>query len=83
LAERLPEIGFIEPEGTYLLWLDFRKLGFWANELETFLADEAKLLVNGAPGAEGYLRVNIACPRAVLETALFQLEKAVRKQEAR
>jgi cystathionine beta-lyase len=81
LKARLPEIGFIEPESTYLLWLDFRALGYWANELEVFLAEEAKLLVNGAPGAEGFLRVNIACPRAVLEGALFQLEQAVRKKK--
>jgi len=77
--EKLPEIDFIEPEGTYLLWIDCRSLGFWAKELEGFLADEAQITVNGAPGAEGFLRINLACPKATLEKAFFQLERAVKK----
>ena len=77
--EKLPEIDFIEPEGTYLLWLDCRKLGFWAKELEAFLADEAKVILNGAPGAEGFIRINVACPRAILEKAFPQIERAIRR----
>ncbi|MDR2615435.1 MAG: pyridoxal phosphate-dependent aminotransferase [Oscillospiraceae bacterium] len=80
VGERLPEIGWIEPEGTYLLWLDFRGLGFWARELEAFLADEAQILLNSEPGAEGFMRVNVACPRAVLKQALLRLERAVRRR---
>jgi len=77
--EKLPEIEFIEPEGTYLLWIDCRKLGFWAKELESFLADEAQITVNGAPGAEGFLRINLACPRSTLKKAFSQIERAIRK----
>ncbi|MDR3239275.1 MAG: pyridoxal phosphate-dependent aminotransferase [Clostridiales bacterium] len=77
--EKLPEIDFIEPEGTYLLWFDCRKLGLWAKELEAYIADEAQVLLSRAPGAEGFLRINIACPRATLEKAYLRLEQAVRK----
>ncbi|MDR3239892.1 MAG: pyridoxal phosphate-dependent aminotransferase [Clostridiales bacterium] len=76
---KLPEIDFIEPEGTYLLWLDCRKLGLWAKELEAYIADEAQVLLNRAPGAEGFLRINIACPRATLEKAYLRLAQAIKK----
>jgi cystathionine beta-lyase len=79
LQERLPEISLVEPEGTYFLWLDCRRLGVWQKELETYIADEAQILLNGAPGAEGFIRLNIACPKATLEKAFGQLEKAIRK----
>jgi cystathionine beta-lyase len=81
MSDNLPGIKLIEPEGTYLLWIDFRKLGYWAKELELFLADEAKILLTGAPGAEGFLRVNIACPLSVLKKAFAQLERAVSKRK--
>jgi cystathionine beta-lyase len=80
LRKRLPELTLIEPEGTYLLWLDFRPLGFFAKELEAFIADEARILLGGAPGGEGFQRVNIACPRSTLEKAFTRLEAAVRKK---
>jgi cystathionine beta-lyase len=79
LSERIPEITLIEPEGTYLVWLDFRELGFWAKELDAFLSDEAKVLLGGAPGGEGFQRINIACPRSTLEKAFAQMETAIRK----
>jgi cystathionine beta-lyase len=77
VKERLPDIGWTEPEGTYLLWLDFRRAGFWAKELEAFISDEAKVLLNSEPGAEGFLRLNLASPRAVIEKALMRIEAAL------
>ncbi|SEW15725.1 MalY/PatB family protein [[Clostridium] fimetarium] len=77
--EKLPEIDVIEPEGTYLLWIDCRRLGFWAKDLDSFLADEAQVTLSGSPGAEGFLRINLACPRSTLEKAFSQLERAVKK----
>jgi len=77
--DKLPEIDFIEPEGTYLLWIDCRRLGFWAKELDSFLADEAQIALSGAPGAEGFLRINLACPRSTLIKAFSQLERAIKK----
>lgn len=81
LQEKLSEITLIEPEGTYLIWLDFRKLGLTEEEREHLIVNEAKLWLDsgvmfGASG-EGFERVNIACPRAVLKEALERLERAV------
>lgn len=82
LTERLPEIKLIEPEGTYLLWLDFRELGLTETEREELIVNKAKLwLDSGAifgAGGEGFERINIACPRSTLRQALEQLETAVR-----
>lgn len=81
LAEHLPQIKLIEPEGTYLIWLDFRALGLPEEKLEHLIVHEAKLwLDSGAifgSAGEGFERVNIACPRAVLKEALDRLYRAV------
>jgi len=77
LAERLPKIKLIEPEGTYLLWLDFRELGQTQAELDDIITNKAKLWLSfgtvfGKDG-EGFWRINIACPREILKTALERL----------
>ncbi len=81
LAEHLPQIKLIEPEGTYLIWLDFCALGLPEEKLEHLIVHEAKLwLDSGAifgSAGEGFERVNIACPRAVLKEALNRLYRAV------
>ena len=81
LKERLPEITLIEPEGTYLIWLDFRKLNLPEEELEELIVKKANLwLDSGAifgKVGEGFERINIACPRKTLQQALVQLEDAV------
>lgn len=81
LQSRIPRIRLVEPEGTYLLWLDCRALGLGAEELEDLVANRAGLwLDRGAvfgPCGEGYERINVACPRATLERALTRLERAV------
>jgi cysteine-S-conjugate beta-lyase len=83
LKTRLPDIRMIKPEGTYLVWLDFRELGMTQKELNRFLIHEAGIgLSDGAlfgPGGEGFQRINIACPRSLLKMGLEQLEKAVMK----
>jgi len=82
LQTRLPEVKLIEPEGTYLLWLDFKALHLNEKELEHLIVDKAHLwLDSGAmfgPDGEGFERINIACPRATVEKALKQLEAAIR-----
>lgn len=81
LKEHIPQIDLIEPEGTYLVWLDFRKLGLSEEERERMLSDKAKLwLDSGAmfgENGEGFERMNIACPRETLLKALRQLEAAI------
>jgi cystathionine beta-lyase len=77
----LPQVELIEPEGTFLLWLDFRELGLAPDDLTTFLRKKAKWAVTRGPafGAEGvgFARLNIACTRARLASALDQLEDAL------
>ncbi|MDR0858520.1 MAG: pyridoxal phosphate-dependent aminotransferase [Oscillospiraceae bacterium] len=76
LRDNLSNVKLIEPEGTYLLWLDFREFGLWANELKAFTAYDAGVILSSEAGAEGFLRVNAACPRSVLEKAMTKLAKA-------
>ena len=83
LEENLPQIKLIEPEGTYLIWLDCRGLGLREEELEYLIVHEAKLWLDagtifGKAGA-GFERINIACPRVVLEEAMARLCRAVKK----
>ncbi len=84
IAERIPEIKVVEPEGTYLLWLDCRGLGLHDEELDSFIKEKAKLLLEPGTifgiGGSGFQRMNIACPRSRLLEALQRLEKAVRGQ---
>ncbi len=85
IDERLPQIDVIEPEGTYLVWLDFNKLDMSHEELEQFVQDEARLALDegyifGESG-KGFERINIACPRLVLQEGLERLEKAIKAKE--
>ena len=78
---RLPKLSMILPEGTYLVWVDFRKLGLDNGALEDLILHKAGLwLDSGAifgPVGEGFQRFNIACPRATLQRALEKLEAAI------
>lgn len=81
LAEKLPQIHLIEPEGTYLLWLDFRALKLSSSELDDFITKKARLWLDDGPifgqGGEGFQRMNIACPRSVVEIAMDRLKWAI------
>jgi len=82
LAANLPKIKLIEPEGTYLLWLDFRELGLSMSELDELITHKAKLWLSagttfGESGGDGFWRINIGCPRSVLREALERLEQAM------
>ncbi|WP_371380053.1 MalY/PatB family protein [Sporomusa aerivorans] len=82
-AERIPAIKVIKPEATYLLWLDCRALAMPPDELQRFFLEQAKVALNegstfGKSGT-GFMRINIACRRAVLAEALRRIEAAVNK----
>ncbi|MFU0827471.1 MAG: Cystathionine beta-lyase PatB [Lachnoclostridium sp.] len=81
LEKYIPEVKLVEPEGTYLIWLDFNNLGLSEEELEDFIVKKAKLWLDGGtmfgPEGKGFQRVNIACPRETLSRALYQLKGAV------
>mgnify|MGYP000459828074 FL=1 len=79
--ERIPRIKVIKPEGTYLIWLDCRQLGLSAKDLNNFMLKKAGVALDdgdwfGTEG-EGFMRINIACPRSVLEEGLKRIERAV------
>ncbi len=80
ISQRLPKIQIIEPEGTYLVWLDFRSFDLPASEINKIIEKDAKIaLDDGAifgTGGMGFQRINIACPRSILKTALERLYEA-------
>ena len=77
----LPEINVIHPEGTYLVWLDFRRLNLRADELSDLMVNQAKVALDdgywfGEQGI-GFERINIACPRSLLKDGLQRIKNAV------
>lgn len=79
--KNIPKIKVIKPHGTYLVWLDCRELGMDSMALRSFMREKARVafddgFVFGA-GGEGFQRMNIACPRAILEEALSRIAAAV------
>lgn len=83
LREKLPDIALIEPEGTYLVWLDLRKLGLTEQQQRQLIVQDAKLWLDTGTlfgqGGEGFERINIACPRTTIKQAMQRLERAVHK----
>lgn len=84
IETKLSKIKVIKPEGTYLAWLDCRELGMNAEDLERFFQKEAKVAFDEGYkfglGGEGFTRVNMACPRALLEEGLNRIEKALNQK---
>lgn len=81
LEEQIPQVKAVKPEGTYLLWVDFRSLGLSRKELEELIVKKAGLWLDsgdifGAAG-RGFERINVACPRSVLTEALERLARVV------
>lgn len=80
--ENIPEIKPNIPDATYLVWLDCRDLGLNNDELKKFMIEKAKIGLNEgwtfSRSLSGFMRLNAACPRSVLEKALVQLDEAVK-----
>ena len=81
LQQHIPWIRLVEPEGTYLLWLDCRGLRLSSFELDEFIIKKAGLWLDsgaifGAAG-KGFQRINVACPRSVLQEALERIQRAI------
>lgn len=81
MEERIPSVKLIKPEAMYLLWLDFRKLGLSQSDLKKFLTEEAKLGLNDGQSfgdnGIGFMRLNIAAPKIVVEEVMHRLELAI------
>ena len=78
VEKNLPGVRMIDTQGTYLIWLDFRQTGLTVEELDHKIIYEAGLwLVCGkifGKTGEGFERINVACPRAVLQEALDRIQ---------
>jgi cystathionine beta-lyase len=84
LKNKLPQIKAYEPQASFLIWLDCKGLGLSQPELTKLFKDKAGLALNdgsifGKEG-EGYMRMNIGCPRSVIEESLNRLKKAVEQK---
>jgi cystathionine beta-lyase len=87
LHEHLPRIRFRVPEATFLLWLDFRDLGIPQKQLADWLIHRAGVGMNDgtvfSPGGAGFMRMNVATSRKILEQALNQIREAFPPQPNR
>lgn len=82
-AESLPELAVMPLEGTYLAWIDIKPLGMTSEEVAAYIHEKAKVRIN--PGTmygqagEGYIRINFACPRSVLQDALERITSVLKQ----
>jgi len=82
ISRYLPEVKVGKPEGTYLAWLDCRQAGIVGNPHEFWLKQARVALNDGADfgrGGEGFVRLNFACPRALLSQALERMRAALQR----
>jgi len=83
IRNNITQIEVIEPEGTYLVWLDFRKLRIDPDKMKRFLRQKAKVVLDDGSkfgrGGEGFQRINIACPRTTLQKALERIHNAIKE----
>ncbi len=81
LALHLPQVKVVRPEASFLVWLDCRALGLSHDALIDLFVNRARLALNDGEmfghGGEGFMRMNVGCPRAVLQEALERLRDAV------
>jgi cystathionine beta-lyase len=81
LENEIPAIKLPIPEGTYQIWLDFRKLNHSNEELAKFLSQDSGLALNQGftygPGGDGFARMNIASPKSMIVDAMDRLKTAV------
>ncbi|WP_420645260.1 MalY/PatB family protein [Candidatus Leptofilum sp.] len=84
LAEHLPQLHLLPAEGTYLVWLDCRALGLTPAERKKLIFEDARVYLDEGemfgPEGEGFERINLACPRALLAEALDRLAAVIGKQ---
>jgi cystathionine beta-lyase len=81
MAEHLPQVTIIPPEGTYLVWCDFNQLGLSPEARKELIMQQARVYLDEGelfgPEGEGFERFNLACPRSILVDALERIRTAV------
>lgn len=84
IKNKIPNIKVYRPEGTYLIWLDFTESGIESAKLQEFLVNKARVAMNAGESfgesGKGFARMNIACPRYMVEESLKRLEMALKKE---
>lgn len=79
--ERIPELSVVPPEGTYLLWLNCLQLFSDHTKIHPFFLDKARVALDEGrwfgEGGEGFMRLNFACPRSLLQKGLTRIERAI------
>ena len=81
IKKYLKDLKMIEPEGTYLVWIDFRALNLSAAKLDDLIINKAGIWLDSgrifSKAGEGFQRINVACPRTILEEALNRIRFAI------
>jgi cystathionine beta-lyase len=79
--KHIPAIKPWKPQASFLVWLDCRQLGLNHDQLIDLFVNKARLALNDGemfgPGGEGFMRLNVASPRSILEQALTQLQNSI------
>ncbi|WP_297132858.1 MalY/PatB family protein [Terrisporobacter sp.] len=86
IKENLPKVKMTKPEGTYLVWLDFREYGLSGKELEEIMVYKAKVLFDegyifGVEG-DGFERINVAAPRSIIEECMRRIKTGLELVES-
>ena len=80
-AQNLPKAKMVEPEGTYLIWVDLREYCSDAKKLEELMIQKAKVVLDEGyifgEGGVGFERINAACPRSILKECLDRMKNAL------
>lgn len=84
--EELPQMEVLKLEGTYLAWLDIHKLGLTSDEATEKLLHDGHVFVSsgtmyGKEAGEGYLRINLACPRSILDEGIKRMVKVLKQAQ--
>jgi len=84
LKKNIPQIKPMIPQASFLIWLDCSELGMNTNDLQNFMVNVAGLGLNKGttfgPGGERHLRLNIGCPRSLLEEAMKRIKTAIEER---
>ncbi|MDL2262107.1 pyridoxal phosphate-dependent aminotransferase [Bacteroidales bacterium OttesenSCG-928-I21] len=80
ISKHIPQVKVSKPQASFLVWLDFSGTNIPAEDLTSFVVNKAGVALNDGrtfgPGGENHLRLNVACPRKILEIALEKLKVA-------
>ena len=81
MQREIPQIRVLKPQASFLVWLDCRELHLEQKALVSLFLDKAGIVVNNGanygPGGEGFIRLNIGCPRSIVEKAMQRLKQAI------